>query len=171
MKLNRSYLLPLLTLSLTLGSQVFKAPVHAAPLAALLPTSDLVAYTNTSSLSNLMTEYRKANVELGQLSRDVKSATDMFNRLTAELDRVALASRSASPEAKAKLAARFDQLVGEIKQQKDKMMIATGNREGVVQRLASINTERKQMIESLMKDLNVLNTEANLIKANIRSLN
>ena len=157
--------------ALAIGSQAIESPANASPLAVSSPSSSLIAYTNTSSLANLMAEYRKANVELGQLNSDVRSATNMFNRLTAELDRVAVSSQTASPEVKAKLAARFDQLVGEIKQQKDKMMIATGNRERVAQRLASINSERKQMIESLMKDLNVLNTEANLIKASIRSLN
>lgn len=156
---------------LAIGSQAIGSPANAIPLAVSSPSSSLIAYTNTSSLSNLMTEYRKALSESQRLNRDVKSATGTFNRLTAELDRVATASREATPEVKAKLSAQFNRLVIEVKQQKDKAMIATGNLEQITQWLAKINIERTQMRESLMKDLNVLNTEANLIKTSIRALN
>jgi DNA repair ATPase RecN len=168
MTLNRSYLLPLLTLSLTLGSQVFKAPVHAAPLTAPV-NSSLIAFTNTSSLANLMTEYRKANVELSQLNRDVATATNMFNQLTAQLDRL-IATQAPTPEAKAKIAQRVDQLLQESKQQKEKVMIATGNRERVLQRLTTINAERANMKAGLNNDLKGLTAEVNIVRGNLRAL-
>lgn len=157
--------------ALAIGSQAIESPANAAPLAASSPSPSLIAYTNTSSLSNLMTEYRKATAELQQLNRDIKSATDLFNRLNAELERLGSASQNASPEVKAKITARIGQLVPETAQQRMKMDIALGNRQQVTGRLSSIESERKSMKESLTRDLNVLTIEMNMIKASLRALN
>lgn len=170
MNFKRSYLFPALTLGLMIGSQALKVPVNASSVAAHTPTPSLVAFTNTQSLGNLMTEYRKVVAELKQLDREVKIATDLFNRSSAELDRLGPSLATASPEAKAKIMARINQLVPERAQQKSRMDIAMGMKENAVKRLAGINGERNSMKASLTNDIKGLTTEANILKEQLRAL-